>query len=489
MQFGKRAGSTVLVGLFLSISLGLSGTASLADNQTPTVTPVSTDKGALPYEVKLVRVKKTAKTLPNLQSFADGHVDGLWVIVGGRTSGLHNFTDSGLKNFPPRKQNDKIWVIDPETGDRWSRKLSDSSLSEDQVDALSSTAMESLQIGDTLYVIGGYGYKRSVSNFVTHDTLTAFDLDDIVQWVRSPGSLPPEKRDLADLIRQTSNSVLKVTGGQATKLGNRVILAFGQLFDGGYGDPDFDQVYTTQVRSFRLRDTGKKVSIGKIRRVPSAPNPTDYRRRDYTLVPFIEMNKKRKVARAAALAGVFTETDGVFTVPVEIDKAGVPSMADPNDPKTFKQAMSGYDTAFLPIWDNAKKASHSILFAGISFVYYDRKLKTFIEDSNFPFINDITALVRSKNGRYEQVLVGRIPKVKDADGKQLRFGAEAKVFIHPDVPVTGNGMVDLQALKKTFGVGKRVLVGYLFGGIAADAPNDGNTAASNLIFKIYLTTR
>ncbi|WP_436640892.1 hypothetical protein [Microbaculum sp. FT89] len=489
MRFGIRTGSTALVGLFFALGLGVLGTAAVADNQTPTVTPVSTDASSLPYKIKLVRQKKTAKTLPNLQGFADGHIDGLWVIIGGRSNGLHNFTDSGLKNFPPRKQNDRIWVIDPATGNRWSRSLSKSSLSQDQIDALSSTAMESVQVGNTLYVIGGYGYKRSVSNFVTYDSLTAFDLRDIVLWVRSPGKLPAGKRDLANLIRQTSHSVLKVTGGQATKLGKRMILAFGQLFDGGYGDPDFNQVYTTQVRSFRLRDTGKKVSISRIRRDPTAPNPTDYRRRDYTLVPFIEMKGKRKVAKATALAGVFTETTGIFTVPVEISRGGVPSMADPSAPSTFKQAMSGYDTAFLPIWDAARKKSHSILFAGISYVYYNRQSKTFVEDSGFPFINDITALVRSRNGGYEQVLIGRFPTVRDADGKRLRFGAEAKVFIHPDIPVTGNGMVDLKALRKTFGVGKRVLVGYLYGGIAADAPNNGNTVASNLIFKIYLTTR
>ena len=488
MRLGFRAGTAAIVGLVFTISAGLSATPASADNQTPTVSTVSTDKSAIPFGIQLRKVKNTVKTLPNLQSFADGHIGDLWVIIGGRTNGLHDFTDNGLKNFPPKKQNDRIWLIDPTTGNRWSRKLSDSSLSQNQIDALSSTAMESFQVGDTLYVIGGYGYKRSSESFVTFDSLTAFDLAEIVLWVRDPQSLPASRRDLKKLIRQTSDDVLKVTGGQATVLGNRVILAFGQLFDGGYGDPDFNQVYTTQIRSFQLKDTGTKVSISKIKQDPTEPNPTDYRRRDYTLVPFIDMKGKKKVNKAAALAGVFTETTGIFTVPVEVNKAGKPKMADPDDPATFKQAMSGYDTAFLPVWDNAKKRSHSVLFAGISFVDYDNATKTFVEDAQFPFIDDITVIERKKNGKYKQVLVGKFPNVKDADGNKLRFGAEAKVFLHPDVPVTSNGMLDLQKLKQRSGK-RKVLVGYLFGGIAADAPNNGNTVASNLIFKIFLKPR
>ena len=335
MRLGYRAGSAAVAGLFFAVTLGLGSATVRADNQTPTVSTVSTNSNALPYKVKLRKAKNTAKTLPNLQSFAAGEFNGLWVIIGGRTNGLHKFSNSGLKNFPPKKQNDRIWVIDPTTGDRWSRKLSDSSLSQDQIDALSSTAMESMQLGDTLYVIGGYGWQTSIDNFVTFDSLTAFDLAKIVLWVRSPKALPEGQRDLAKLIRQTSDDVLKVTGGQATKLGKRTILAFGQLFDGGYGDPDFDQVYTKQIRSFKLKDTGSKVSISGIRRDPTAPNPTDYRRRDYTLIPFLDINDGKMVPKASALAGVFTETTGMFTVPVEIDKGGHPSMADPNDAATY----------------------------------------------------------------------------------------------------------------------------------------------------------
>jgi len=473
--------------LLAAAVLGLISTTARADNQTPTVSPILTDTSSLPYTVQL-RERNMPLTLPTLQSFAAGQYGGLWVLIGGRTNGMHGFSNNPLANFPPSKQNKRIWVIDPVSGQRWSRQLNDSSLTEDQVDTLSSFAAQALQVGNTLYVVGGYGYSRSLGDFTTYSTMTAFDLDKIVNWVRKLGDAPGGKADLATLIRQTSNDVLKVTGGQMTMLGKRAILAFGQLFDGGYPSPNLVQIYTTQVRSFRILDDGQTLAIDNIRQIPKAPNPTDYRRRDYTLIPIISSTAGQMVPMATALAGVFTLTDGIFTVPVEIAGNGRPTMADPSLASTFKQAMSGYDTAHLPIYDSKRGDSHAVLFGGISFVYYRGSTGTFVEDPMFPFISDISAVVRKANGRYRQFLIGRYPKVETADGKRLRFGAEAAVFLNPSIPATSNGMIDLTRLKAQYGT-RRVLVGWLFGGIAADAPHGGARVASNVVFDVFLTPR
>jgi hypothetical protein len=473
-------------GLSLAVSFGLTTGAAIADNQTPTVSPVSTNTASLPYALKL-RKREIPNVLPTLQSFVFGQSQGLWVLIGGRTNGLHKFTDDPLKNFPPRRQNDRIWVIDPISGRKWSRPLDDSSLTVDQVDGLSAFAAQSVQIGDTLYVVGGYGFARSLNDFMTFPTMTAFDLGNIIRWVRREGGLQGGE-DLAALIRQTEDDVLKVTGGQLMMIGDRAILAFGQLFDGGYGSPSFTQIYTTQVRSFRILDDGETLAIGDIRRHPAAPNENDYRRRDYNLVPIIDTVDSKEVAKAAALAGVFTLTDGMFTVPVEINKAGVPTMADPAKRSTFKQAMSGYNCAVLPLYDGASGESHAVLFGGISYVFYNRSTGAFVEDSNFPFINDVTAVVRRADGRYRQVLIGQFPVVLTVDGKRLRFGAEAGVLLRPSIPLTENGMIDLVRLKAEHGT-RQVHVGWLYGGIAAEKPNFGATVASNIVFDIVLSPR
>jgi len=477
---------SLAIGLSACLATGLTAGRALAQNQTPTVSPVSIDTSSLNYTIKLR--KRDVPVLPTLQSFASGQSNGLWVIIGGRTNGLHNFTNNPVKNFPPAKQNRKIYVIDPATGQKWSRRLDDSTLTEDQVDALSTTATESVQIGETLYMVGGYGRLRSHKDFKTFASMTAFDLPTIIKWVRNE-SLPPGKRDLAKIIRQTHRSALKVTGGQLLMIGDRAYLAFGQLFDGGYGGskPPI-QVYTTQVRSFRIIDDGTTLSIADIKRHPTTPNPDDYRRRDYNLVPFIDTADGKRQPKLAALAGVFTLSDGMFTVPVEINRRGVPSMADPTASTTFKQAMNGYNCANLSIFDSRNGESHAVLFGGISYVYYRPGVKKFVKDGHFPFINDITTIVRKSDGSYSQIWNGQFPIVKDADDKRLRFGAEAGVFLNPDIPLTNNGMIDVAKLKPS-GTTKEFVVGWIYGGIAADAGNDGNTTASNLIFDIVLTPK
>jgi hypothetical protein len=482
----------VSAGASLGFLVGLTTAVALADNQTPTVSPVSTDTDSLPYALRL-RQREMPRLLPTMQSFTAGQSQGLWVLFGGRTNGMHGFTDDPLQNFPPRYQNRRIWVIDPVSGDRWSRSLNDSSLTRDQVDALASFAAQSVQIGDTLYVVGGYGFSRSLKDFKTYSTMTAFDLGNIIKWVRQEGGLPPGKEDLASLIRQTEDEVLQVTGGQMMMTQGRALLAFGQMFDGGYGSPNFTQVYTTQIRSFRIVDDGTTLGIEDIRRRPTQPNPDDFRRRDYNLIPIIEAGQPSRTAtKAVALAGVFTLTDGMFTVPVEISGTGIPTMQDPDAPPSpgappvFKQAMNGYNCAVLPIFDGATGENHAVLFGGISYVYYHNG--NFIEDSNFPFINDVTAVVRQTDGGYRQVLIGRFPAVRTVDQKRLRFGAEAAVFLKPSTPVTENGMLDLAELKAQHGT-RPVHVGWIFGGIAADKPNGGTSVASNLVFDIIVTPR
>lgn len=463
----------------LALSFAVAPLAARADNQTPTVSSVSLDIGDLPYAVTLERVKPK-ETLPTLQSFATATHNGLWILIGGRTNGLHNFSNDPLKNFPPSDQNRKIWVIDPQKWKVWSRRLDDSRLSQNQIDELSTTATESVQIGDTLYMIGGYGYSKKVEDFRTFSVMSSFDVQALVDWVRKDSNKGLEK-----IIRQVRDDVLRVTGGQLAVIDDRFILAFGQNFKGGYGADDVKQVYTGEVRSFEVVEKGNTLKVRDVKRSPSQPNRTDYRRRDYNMLPFIDTAGGKEKPALTAYAGVFTKTNGVYTVPVEIDAKGRPSMADPDAKGTFKQAMNGYNAANLAIYDAKSGDSHALFFGGISYVTYNAKTDKFKEDASIPFTNDVTAIVRKPNGKYAQYLLTTFPRVSGPDVDKYRFGAEAAVFLKPSVPLTDNGMVDLKALKKKAGKGK-TKIGWIFGGIAAEKPNDGATVASNEVFEIVL---
>jgi hypothetical protein len=49
-------------------------------------------------------------------------------------------------------------------------------------------------------------------------------------------------------------------------------------------------------------------------------------------------------------------------------------------------------------------------------------------------------------------------------------------------------MIDLAELKAQHGA-RRVHVGWIYGGIAAEKPNFGATVASNIVFDIFLVPR
>lgn len=246
----------------------------MADNQTSTLSPISL--GGLPYSIQLTSADMGSAVLPTLQSFATGTYDGKWIFVAGRTNGLHNFTNDGVANFPPEYQNTDIWVVDPVTKQTWSRSLNDASagITTSVFNALSATATQSVQKGDTLYMAGGYLYDYDIDNFTTYNTLTALDLAGVVNWVQTgTGSL-------ASATRQTSDATLQVTGGSMFLVDDRALLVFGQDFDGPY-TPGSNGVYTRQVRSFDIVDDGTTLGIANI---SSTPVDEDFRRRDLNIV-------------------------------------------------------------------------------------------------------------------------------------------------------------------------------------------------------------
>ena len=95
--------------------------AARADNQTTDLSPIQ--MGGLPYNIGVQTYDFGSADLPTLQSFAAGVYDGKWVLIAGRTNGLHGFTNSSTQNFPASAQNDDVWVIDPVTKQSWHRSL------------------------------------------------------------------------------------------------------------------------------------------------------------------------------------------------------------------------------------------------------------------------------------------------------------------------------------------------------------------------------
>lgn len=155
-------------------------------------------------------------------------------------------------------------------------------------------------------------------------------------------------------------------------------------------------------------------------------------------------------------------------------------MADPDNPSTFKQGMNGYNTANAVLYSPSTQENHILLLGGISLQTYDGS--EFVTDNDIPFTSQGTSIVRDASGNYVQYFLGDVyPDIIDGEsGNPLLFGAEAQFLLNPEISLY-QGAINLDALTGP------TLLGYVFGGIAAEQPNFGATAASNLLFEVWYT--
>src|SRR5262249_5958001 len=143
---------------------------------------------------------------------------------------------------------------------------------------------EFLQVGNTLYVIGGYGRDSSTGQMVTFDTLTAINVPAMIADVKSGASLVND-------VRQIHDFRLRVTGGDLGAIGNRFFLVFGQDFEGEYSPAspaNFTQIYTNTIGSFQIVDQpGQPLGIADY---SAQVDPVNFRRRDGNLHAIITAN-------------------------------------------------------------------------------------------------------------------------------------------------------------------------------------------------------
>lgn len=357
-------------------------------------------------------------------------------------------------------------LLDPKSG-----------LTQNQIDTLSVTAPQSYQTGNTLYIAGGYGVDTSTGDFSTKSVLTAIDVPGLMQWVTNPKS----SCTAAQYIRQLSNPIFQVTGGNMYQVEqNPTLLIFGQNFPGFYNGSS-NGIYTHQVRRFNIVDNGKCLSVNVC---PSTVPDPNYRRRDHNVVPIIKTDGGCKTPAYVALSGVFTLNTGVWTVPVEISACGDTYMSDPNLANSFKQGMNNYTCPHAEVF-GCNGSNYIILFGGITFEYYQNG--QFLTDPEIPFTNNVTIIERSSNGQYTQYLSPNefptIISTQSNPGNTLLFGAGGRWAPAPNIPAYANAVIDLTEIKKP------TVIGYVMGGIMSTLPNTNvpsDSAASPYIFKVTL---
>ncbi len=403
----------------------------------------------------------TVEGFAGLQSFAAAQYEGKMLLIGGRTDGLHR--RQPFASFSSNGSNDQIIVIDPRSKQRWTAALTE--LPPELSEQLRSTNMQFIQRGQMLYLIGGYGYSRTAGNHVTFDKLTAVRVDCLISAVQLG-------RTLNGCIRQISDPMFAVSGGQIGRIGETYYLVGGHRFEGRYNPmgpdhgPGFTQLYTEQIRKFVIIDDGKLLRLDR----PSAvTDKVVLHRRDFNMLPQIFANG---VPGFTAFSGVFqvgSDLPFTDTVDIFVDSHRVHP--------AFRQYLSHYHSAKVAMYDASGQRTENIFFGGIS--QYEEIDGSFVRNDDVPFTKVISKVTREKDGQMTETKISEMPGF---------IGAGAEFLVNQALPAYENDIIKTNELN-----GDHILLGHVVGGIVSTRKNiffinSGlESAASQTIFRVWLT--
>ena len=404
----------------------------------------------------------TIANAPVVHSYTWGQTsDDKWVIIGGRTDGLHQ--RQPFAAFLPASNNTLISVIDVNSNQVWTSNLN--VLPVAIFEQLQSTNAQFYQRDNTLYIFGGYGYSATNLDHITYDKLTAVDIDGVANAVINSSSI-------SSYFRQIADSNFAVTGGQIGYTNNTFYLCGGQYFEGRYNPmgpnngPGFIQQYTDEIRKFEINDNGTNMTVSNYTAVNDV---AELHRRDYNMSPQIFPDGQ---SGFTMFSGVFDINDLPYLNTVDITSAYAPTT-------NFSQYLSNYHSAKLPIYDAMGNAMHTIFFGGMSQYTMDSN-GNLIQDNNVPFVKTISKISRfSDSSLVESKLDIEMPTL-------LGSGAEF-IPIQNETMYHEREILQLNSLSSD-----STLVGYIYGGIESSVANiffinDGTqSAASNQIFKVYV---
>lgn len=275
---------------------------------------------------------------------------------------------------------------------------------------------------------------------------------------------------MAPFFKSINEERFANTGGQLGKIGELYYLVGGQRFDGRYNpinNPTFTQTYATEIKKFRLTNSGSSITVSDVTTVLDAVH---LRRRDYNLVPQIYPDGAEGYMISS---GVFQSTiDLPFLYPVEI-------RSDSYTPITsFNQYLSHYHSPKAALYDAQKNHMFSIFFGGLSQYYYsDGNL---IKDDAVPFVKTISMVVRTPDNKLtEYKLPVEMPALK---------GTGAEFIPNRELPHTSSEVIKLSEIQAD-----EFTLGYLYGGVLSPSLNPftvnqtATTSADPTIYEIKLT--
>lgn len=393
-----------------------------------------------------VRQSDALTNVPAIHSGAYIHYGNYWVFVGGRQNGLHGFQPPFA--FPNNGINNNLYVVRPSTNEIWSAPLNQ--LPDSIREPLTCSNLQFVLRDSMLYLMGGYGWKNEVNDFVTFPSLIAINLNNVIPAVISGGSVLP-------FIRQITDQRLAVCGAHAVQDDSSFALVFGHRFDGRYnrmnGGGFFTQQYTEEIRRFDITDDGNTLGVQDYRVIRDS---FDFHRRDYNLLPQLFPFGDKG----------FTAFSGVFRRNIDLPFFSCISIWGNNYivHNAFQQQFSHYHSAVAMLYDSSAILQHNLFFGGMSMYYTDSISGQTVTDSLVPFVNTISDVVRNLDNTYFEFL---------SDEKMpALMGTNAYFMPAPGIPLIWNDIIDLNALPDS------AMIGYIMGGIESPELNISNTDPS-----------
>lgn len=410
---------------------------------------------AQPANVALVPVQWA--NWPALQSFAIGEWQGEWLVLGGRTDGLHQRQPWAA--FAASGQPNALWVLNPSTGGVWSAPLDSVPL--EVRDQFKSSNPQFEVFGDWLYITGGYGLSSATGTHTTHPRITRIHLAQGIAAVKNGGM------GLKNTLQTKVDARFAVSGGQMLAWNGQMVLLGGHRFEGAYnpmGHATYTQTYHQKALRWVPLDSANSFACSNFHQTSDTVR---LHRRDWNVLPV-------RTANVAYLMGF----SGVFQRGVDLPYTdGVAWDGDSTwTPVGLSQRLNQYHCATVGMYDSINQSYAALFFGGIA-QYVPTPGGGLASDPNVPFVKTIGLISHDSGAWSERPLQTSLPAY---------FGATAEFIPAPNVPRDANGLIQLAKLPSD-----SAFLGYLFGGIESSAPNvffgnaTSQSQATSGLFQVY----
>lgn len=415
------------------------------------------------FRYSVVKSEKFSN-LPALQSFAFASYDNYWIMIGGRTNGFHSFPTQPTPAFPYSNANKYIYVYDIAN-----KKLDSLSIFELPLvlqKQYSSTNMQQTQVGDNLYLCGGY--TKSDSTFITDSTISRINLPMLINKVSKK-----ENVQLENVFAFDNNPNINVcaTGGELIKLQDGYFyLTVGHRYYGEYADtlPAPIQIYRDEITVFKLIEKSNSISVdpSSVRKISDnlPDSTTQFRRRDLVVAPSVL--KDGKTIGISIFGGVFTSKNTTpFTHPIYVtsDKEN-PYIIDP-----FNQPSNHYSAPHVQMYSKNNNNMYTTIFGGI--------VDGFADSANASFTKKIITIQRD----YKSDSTSCFYNINQLD---TFIGSEAVFVLSNRVKKYNDAyeIIDLDEIPLMRKGKDSLVIGCIYGGIISTASQSNQYPASGQKF-------